>query len=64
MAESSNGGGMGVGLILGALAVVAIIGAVVFAGGNFGTPKSVDVNVKAPSISAPSAPATQEGASR
>lgn len=55
MAESSNGGGMGVGLILGAL---------VFAGGNFGTPKSIDVNVKAPSISAPSAPATQEGASR
>jgi hypothetical protein len=58
MAESSNGFGMGVGLILGVLVVVvAIIGAVVFGDGNFLKPKSIDV--KTPSISAPSAPATQ-----
>jgi hypothetical protein len=60
MAESSTGGGMGVGLILGALVVVvAIIGAVVFAGGYVGGSKSVDVNIKTPTLSAPSAPTSQ-----
>lgn len=60
MAESSSGNGMGVGLILGALVVVvAIIGAVVFAGGNFGGGKTIDVNVKTPTISAPSTPTSQ-----
>jgi hypothetical protein len=46
------------GVIVGALVVVvAIIGVVVFAGGNLTSTKNVDVNVHAPAISAPSAPA-------
>lgn len=45
------------GVIVGALVVVvAIIGVVVF-GGNLTSTKSVDVNVHAPGLSAPSAPA-------
>jgi hypothetical protein len=56
MADGS-GGGAGMGVIVGALVVVvAIIGVVVF-GGNLTSTKSVDVNVHAPAISAPSAPA-------
>jgi hypothetical protein len=56
MADGSSGGGVGVGLIVGALVVVvAIIGVVVF-GGNFTSTKNVDVNVHAPAISSPSAP--------
>ena len=56
MADGS-GGGAGVGIIVGALlVVVAIIGIVVFGGGNFTSTKNVDVNVHPPAISAPSAP--------
>ncbi len=45
------------GIIVGALVVVvAIIGVMVF-GGNLTSTKNVDVNVHAPAMSAPSAPA-------
>jgi hypothetical protein len=58
MADGS-GGGAGMGVVVGALVVVvAIIGFVVFTGGNFGTTKSVDVNVHAPSLPTASAPAS------
>ena len=56
MADGS-GGGAGMGVIVGALVVVvAIIGVMVF-GGNLTSTKNVDVNVHAPAMSAPSAPA-------
>lgn len=52
-----GGGGAGMGMVVGALAVVvAVIGVVVFAGGNFGMNKTTNVNIKPPSISAPSVP--------
>ena len=45
------------GIVVGALVVVvAVIGVIMFAGGNFGGTKHVDVSVHAP-VSAPSAPA-------
>jgi hypothetical protein len=54
-----GGGGAGMGVIVGALVVVvAVIGVVVFANG-FHTSKSVDVNIHAPSVSAPAAPSTR-----
>ena len=60
MADNSSSGGAGMGLIVGALVVVvAIIGFVIYQGGSFGSSKTVNVNVKPPSISAPAAPATQ-----
>lgn len=59
MADNSSGGGAGMGLIVGALVViVAVIGIVMYTGGNFGGSKTVDVNIKAPTVSAPAAPAT------
>jgi hypothetical protein len=55
MADGSGGGGAGVGIVVGALVVVvAIIGVMMFTGGNFGSTKHVDVNIHAPA--APSAP--------
>ncbi|MGA0601985.1 hypothetical protein ACO2Q3_14865 [Caulobacter sp. KR2-114] len=60
MADNGGGGGAGMGLMVGALAVVvAVIGVVVFTGGNFGQSKTMDVNIKPPPISAPSAPAAK-----
>ena len=54
MADGSGGGGAGMGVIVGALVVVvAIIGVMMFTGGNFGGAKHVDVNVHAPPVSAP-----------
>lgn len=60
MADNSSGGGAGMGLIVGALVViVAVIGIVMYTGGNFGGgSKTVDVNIKAPTVSAPATPAT------
>jgi hypothetical protein len=56
MADGGGGVGVGVGLIVGALVVVvAIIGVAVFAGGNFGATRHMDVNVHAPGLTAPSA---------
>jgi len=58
--SGSGGGGAGMGLIVGALVVVvAIIGFFVYQGGSFGSSKTFNVNVKAPSVSAPAAPSTQ-----
>jgi|HubBroStandDraft_6_1064221.scaffolds.fasta_scaffold123620_3 hypothetical protein len=54
-----GGGGAGMGVIVGALVVVvAVIGVFVFANG-FHTSKSVDVNIHAPTVSAPAAPSTR-----
>jgi hypothetical protein len=54
-----GGGGAGMGVIVGALVVVvAVIGVFVFANG-FHTTKSVDVNIHAPTMSAPAAPSTR-----
>jgi len=54
MAETSSGSGAGLGLIVGALVVVvAIIAFVMYSGGSFGTRKSVNINVRAPAMSAP-----------
>ncbi len=60
MADNSNGGGAGMGMIVGALVViVAVIGIVVYTGcGNFGGTKTMNVNIKPPAVSAPAAPAT------
>jgi hypothetical protein len=61
MAEPSGSGSMG--FIMGAIVVVLLVvgGLVYFGAGDFGRPRSVDVNVSAPNIPAPSvpAPATQ-----
>jgi hypothetical protein len=58
--NSGGGGGAGIGVIVGGLVVaVAIIGFLVVNGGGLNASKHVDVNIKAPSISAPSAPSTQ-----
>jgi hypothetical protein len=59
MADGGGGGGAGMGVIVGALVVVvAIIGVFMFSNG-FHTSKNVDVNVHAPTMSAPAAPATR-----
>jgi hypothetical protein len=56
MADGGGGGGAGLGVVVGALVVVvAIIGVFMFSNG-FHTSKSVDVNIHAPSMSAPAAP--------
>jgi hypothetical protein len=61
MADGSGGGGAGMGVIVGALVVVvAIIGIFMFSNG-FHTSKNVDVNIHAPTMSAPSAPAAPGG---
>lgn len=58
MADNANGGGAGLGMVVGALVViVAVIGIVMYTGGNFGGSKTVDVNIKPPTVSAPAAPA-------
>lgn len=60
MAGGSGGGGAGLGVIVGALVVVvAVIGVMVFAGGNLTSTKNVDVNLHAPAIAAPSAASTK-----
>jgi hypothetical protein len=62
--DGGGGGGAGVGVVVGALVVaVAIIGFVVFNGGRLNQTKNVDVNIKAPNISAPAAPAAPSGPS-
>ena len=57
MADGS-GGGAGLGVIVGGLlvVVVAVVSFLAFSG-NFTSTKSIDVNVHAPAMSAPSAPA-------
>ncbi len=60
MADGNGGGGAGMGMVVGALvAVVAVIGVVMFTGGNFGQSKTMNVNIKPPPISAPAAPAAK-----
>ncbi|MBV9994057.1 MAG: hypothetical protein JO127_02475 [Caulobacteraceae bacterium] len=57
MADNS-GGGAGLGVIVGGLLVaVLVIGFLVLNGGGIGGSKHVDINVRAPDISAPAAPA-------
>jgi hypothetical protein len=56
-----GGGGAGMGVIVGALVVVvAIIGVFMFSNG-FHTSKTMDVNIHAPSMSAPAAPVAPSG---
>ena len=58
---ADGGRGAGLGLVVGALVVVvAIIGVFVVSGGLH-TSKTVDVNIHAPTVSAPSAPASGGG---
>jgi hypothetical protein len=56
MAEPSGSGSMG--FILGAIVVVLLVvgGLVYFGAGDFGRPRSVDVNVSAPSVPTPDVP--------
>jgi hypothetical protein len=57
MADGGGGGGAGLGIVVGALVVaVAIIGVFLVSNGLH-TSKSVDVNIHAPSMAAPAAPA-------
>ena len=59
MAENSGNGGTPVlaFIVGGLLVVVAVIGFMMYSGGGFGQSKSLDVNIKAPDISAPAKPA-------
>ena len=59
MAENSGNGGTPVlaFIVGGLLVVVAVIGFMMYSGGGLGQSKSVDINIKAPDISAPAKPA-------
>jgi hypothetical protein len=53
VADGSGGGGAGMGVIVGGLVVVvAVIGFMMFSGGNFGSTRNVNVNLHAPSLPA------------